>query len=394
MSYRYPLIVLTSLSLLITACSQQNVYRPAPLTPLKAISAKSPKVTTKTNWTVNTSSLVGNYTVKPHLDSQTIYVAGGISASAWNKNSGKQKWKVNIGETISAGVSGKSSNSKQNDSKNPQQIFIGTTNGNAISLNASTGKIQWIERLSGEIHAISPSLNGRVVFRTNDGTLHGLSSKTGEFIWQRSQRTPALTIMGASTPIIVGNNVVSGFDNGKVAAYNLENGVPAWEVTLAFPRGTSDLERIIDIDGTIVAVDTALFISTMNGNINGVDIANGVTAWSKTFSSATGVSVNTLGLYSSDDKGNIWKFKPHSGDTAWKIDDLQRYEPTLPIIVGSSLIVVADKKGNLHWINSNTGKFVARIKGDYAGYSIEPAVDGSSIFALGKSGTLSKITVK
>lgn len=389
MSNKPPLIVLASLSLFLTACSQQNVYRPTPLTPLKAISAKDLTAVTKTVWAVNTDSKIGNYTVKPHIYSKAIYVAGGVSASAWNKNNGKQIWKANIGETISAGVSGSSNNSKNNN----QQVFIGTTNGNAISLNASTGKIQWIERLSGEVLAISPSENGRVVFRTNDGTLHGLSSKTGEFIWQRSQRTPALTIMGASTPIIIGGNIVSGFDNGKVAAYNLQNGAPAWEVTLAYPRGRSDLDRIVDIDGTVVAVDTALFASTMNGNINGVDIANGVTAWSKNFSSATGVSVNSLGLYSSDDKGNIWKFKPQSGEMVWKIDDLQRYEPTLPILVGSSLIVVGDKKGNLHWINTKTGKFVARTKGDSTGYSIEPAVDGSSIFALGKSGTLSKITV-
>ena len=381
------LILLTTLSLSQMACTQQmfgnKTSKPIPLKPLKDVVST---INARTAWQVKTDSAMGENKVHPYVSGNAVYIAGASTASALEKNSGKQLWKANIGETISAGVNGSQGNS--------QQVFLGTSNGNAISLDASTGKIQWIEHLSSEVVSVSPSKDGRVAFRTIDGKLHGLSSSTGELIWQQTQRTPALTLMGASVPIIVGPVVISGFDNGKVAAYRLQNGQPVWEVALTLPRGRTELDRIIDIDGKIKPLGNALFAASLNGSASGINMETGNKAWSRRFSTSTGVSVDPQGLYSSDNKGNIWKLSPQTGEPLWSMDDLERYEPTLPTLVGSSLMVVGDKKGNLHWISTATGKFVARSKGDPAGYAVEPEVDGNSVYSIGKSGILSKFIIQ
>ena len=218
-----------------------------------------------------------------------------------------------------------------------------------------------------------------------------MSSKTGELIWRRSQKTPALNLLGASVPVLVGPAVIAGFDNGKIAAYQLSNGQPIWEITLTTPKGRTELDRIIDVDGKIKLLGSALFAATLNGSINGISLANNQFVWSKNFSTSTGINANPEGLYASDDKGSIWKMDPQNGNKLWKLDALQRYEPTLPALVGTSSLVIGDKKGNLHWINRSTGKFTARIKGDPRGYSVEPEVEGRTLYALGKSGVLSKV---
>ncbi len=376
-----------SLIFILTGCSQQvfgnKTVRAIPLKPLKKIVSSKNTVAV---WQAKTGSAMGENKVHPFISDKAVYVAGATTVSAWQKDSGKLLWKTNIGEQISAGING--------SYVDTPSIYLGTSNGNAISINANTGKIQWIERLSSQVLAVSPEKDGRVAFRSIDGKLHGLTSSTGELIWQRSQRTPVLTLMGASVPVIVGPLVISGFDNGKVAAYQLQTGKPAWEVTLALPRGRTELERLVDVDGKIKQLGNALFAASLNGSADGIDLASGTIAWSKKFSTSTGITGNPQGLYSSDDKGNIWKLQAQTGNPVWSIDDLQRYEPTLPALVGSSLIVVADKKGNIHWINTSTGKFVSRNKGDSAGYSVEPEVDGNSIYAIGKSGLLSKFVVR
>lgn len=381
------LILFISLAFTLTGCSQQlfgnKTTRITPLPALKEIVATK---NTALAWQVKTGSAMGEHKVHPFIADQAIFVAGAKSVSAWQKATGKLLWKTKIGEEISAGVNG--------SYLNTPSIYIGTSNGNAISINANTGKIQWIERLSSQVLAISPEKEGRVAFRSIDGKLHGLSSNTGELIWQRSQRTPVLTLLGASVPIIVGPLVISGFDNGKVAAYQLQNGTPAWEVTLALPRGRTELERLIDVDGKIKQLGNALFASSLNGSIDGVDLSSGAVAWSKKFSSSTGITGDPQGLYSSDDKGNIWKMQPQTGAPVWSMDDLKRYEPTLPVLFDSSLLVLGDKKGNLHWINTATGGFASRNKGDVAGYSVEPEVDGNSVYAIGKSGLLSKFVIR
>lgn len=384
----HSLVIAVSLGLLLNGCSVTSqifgskASRPIPLKPLKTFTTS---LNTKKVWEVKTGSTMGENKIHPYIDAQTVYIAGSQSASAWQKTSGKSQWKVDIGETISAGISGTSN-------VHNSQIFIGTNNGNAISLDAKTGKIQWIERLSSEIQSISPSKNGRVAFRTIDGKLHGLSSNTGELIWQQSQKSPALILHGASVPILVGPLVVAGFDNGKIAAYQLQSGEKAWEVTLAEARGTTELDRIIDVDGKLMSLGSALFGASLHGNIRGINLATGTSAWSNSFSTSTGVNVNTQGLYSSDDKGNIWRINPQSGVPVWKMDDLERYEPTLPALAGDSFLVIGDKKGNLHWVNTGTGLFVARNQGDPAGYAVEPEVNEKSVYAIGKSGILSRIT--
>jgi len=383
------LILLISLILALAGCSQvsqvfgNKTVRAIPLKPLKKI------VTTRKTtavWQIRTGSAMGENKIHPFIDDQAVYVAGATSVSAWQKDSGKLIWKTNIGEQISAGING--------SYVNTASIYIGTSRGNAISLNAKTGKIQWIERLTSQLLSVSPEKDGRVAFRSIDGKLHGLASDTGELIWQRAQPTPVLTLLGASVPIIVGPLVISGFDNGKLAAYQLKTGTPVWEVTLAFPRGRTELERMIDVDGNIKQLGNAMFAASLNGSVDGIDLGSGSLAWSKKFSSYTGVSGDPHGLYTTDDKGNVWKLMPQTGAPVWSMDDLQGYEPTLPVLVGSSLIVVGDKKGNIHWINTTTGKFVARNKGDSGGYSVEPEVDGNTVYAIGKSGILSKFVVQ
>ena len=363
------------------------------LEPLKAI--KTSLKTTKA-WEINTSSVMGENKIHTYLDNKTVYIAGGTSASAHISANGKQLWKTPIGENITAGVNGTLlSNPQSKAAVKPfaTQIFLGTNSGNAIALEAKTGKIQWIERLSSEVLSVSASDNGRVVFRTVDGKLHGLDSKTGVLIWQRSQKTPALTQLGAGVPLVVSNLVIAGFDNGKVAAYELQTGKPVWEVVLALPSGNSDLEQIVDVDGRIVALGNALFATSKNGSSAGINMEAGKQVWAKAFSSPTGLDVDSTGMFSSDDKGYVWAFDPQTGDPVWSLDDLAGRLPSVPMIINRTTLVVTDKEGNIHFINSADAKFKARQKGDPKGYSVEPTVSGRSVYLFGKSGLLSKYTL-
>jgi len=393
------ILLIANLTLVLSSCSKFSIpgsqlfesksSKPIPLAVLKEIKTS---ISVKKVWQINTGSSMGENMIHPYLDKSSVYIAGGDSASSWSKSNGKQLWKISVGETVSAGVNGSYAAAQQTG--NTAQIFIGTTSGNAIAIDANSGKIQWIERLSSEILAVSPSKDNRVVFRTIDGKLHGLSADTGEAIWLRSQDVPSLTSVGAGVPVIVPPLVIAGFDNGKVAAYNLQDGRSAWEVALALPRGQTDLERIVDVDGKIKPLGNALFAASLHGSSNGINMETGKIAWSKSFSTSTGVNVNPTGLYSTDDKGNIWKFDPQNGNPVWSIDDLERRLPTVPVLVGSANIVIADKQGNLHWVNTSSGKFVARVKGDPRGYSVEPEVMGNSIYAFGKSGILSRLSLQ
>lgn len=352
--------------------------------PPRELTQFKPSASVRTLWQVSTGNGAGKYYVRihPYVDEAAVFVAGGSTASAWDKNSGKRLWQVSVDEAVTGGVNG-----------GEGSIFLGTSNGSAIALDRQNGGIRWIERLSSEVLAVSPASNGVVVFRTSDGRLHGLSSQSGEILWQQSRSTPTLSLRGASTPIVVANMVIAGFDSGVVTAFDMRSGAGLWEVTLSVPRGRSELDRMTDVDGRLKAVGEALFAASYNGQIAGINMRGGSVAWSAPYSSYTGVDADPQGLYTTSDAGDLWKLEPQNGQPVWKMDDLQRRQPTAPTLLGNH-VVIGDFEGYLHWVNTANGQFAARTRGDKNGYTVAPVRDGKRIYTLGKGGVLSAFTIQ
>jgi outer membrane protein assembly factor BamB len=366
----------------LQGCSGQSfpgsqLFSQQKIIPLKTLKEITPTVTVKTLWQVQTGSTSANSKLHPFISNKALIVAGNTRISAWDKNSGKSVWVNNIGENISGGVNGGNG-----------LVFVGTDHGNALALNETTGKTVWIKHLGAEILSISIANNGRCVFRTIDGKLHGLSTETGDIIWQQQQLTPVLSLYGASIPILVGPYVIAGFDNGKLVAYELQKGTSIWETTLILPRGDNELDRMVDVDGKLKALGSAMFATSFHGRVSGIDLKTGKVHWAKKHSSYSGADANTDGVYTTDEMGNIWKLAPQTGQPLWKIDDLVHRSPTAPSLIGTNLIVVGDKKGNLHFINTNNGQFAARIKGDTAGYHVAIVVEENKVVSLGRGGLL------
>jgi len=381
-------VLIVSASLVVAGCSgqslpgsqlfNQSVYVAPVLKPLKALEGN---VNAQTLWQVNTGSSVSNARIHPFVNDTAVYTANGATVSAWDKSSGKVIWSTPLGQRISGGVNG-----------DETTVFVGTRDGNAVAIDAKTGKTRWITALSTEVLAVSPASQGRVVFRTIDGKLHSLDSSNGEAVWQRQQRTPQLSFYGASVPIIVDKGVIAGFDNGKLAAYDLNSGKPIWEVTLSVPKGSSELDQIVDIDGRLKPLGNALFASNNNGRMAGINMQDGNVGWAKVFSSITGADANKDGVFSSDEKGHIWKIEPLTGKSLWSQDDLQNRRPTAPTLTTSgSHIITGDRQGNLHWIDAKTGLITSRIVGDPAGYHVPALSISDTVYTLGRSGVLTAI---
>lgn len=352
--------------------------------PPKALKEFKPTASVRSLWQVSTGSGTGKDYVRihPYVDEGAVFVAGGRSASAWSKSNGGRIWQTAIDGDITAGVNGGEGG-----------VFVGTATGKAIALDRQTGQLRWQTAVGSEVLAVSPARHGVVVFRTSNGGLHGLAVENGQILWQEGRKSPTLSLRGASTPVVVGNMVIAGFDSGVVTAFDMRSGEGLWEVTLSVPRGSSDLDRMTDVDGEMKALGEALFAASYNGRIAGINMRNGNIAWAAPYSSYTGVDADPNGLYTSSDAGDLWKLDPQTGNPVWKMDDLQRRLPTAPALLGNYL-VVGDKEGYLHWINTSNGQLAARLRGDSAGYTVAPQQDGNSVYTLGRSGLLSAFSIQ
>ncbi|MEE9303762.1 MAG: outer membrane protein assembly factor BamB [Thiotrichaceae bacterium] len=362
-------------SQLATPFQQVSAETPKALNPLSAKNRVAPKLLWQSKLNTHHDEHIKVY---PKIIGNAIVVAGQNSVSSWNKKTGKLQWNEFLGETITGGL---------NATK--ETVFVGTENGSALALDSKTGKTRWITLLKQPIVAISNVKEDKIVFRTLNGKIHTLSATNGEHLWQRTQQTPALSLQGASTPMLAGPFVITGFDNGSVVAYELDSGKEVWSAKLGLESSLTELSRLIDIDAEMTAIGTALFAVSYQGFIAGIDMRKGKVGWKRKLSSFTGIDANEKELFVSDNQGQIWKLDPLTGKPIWKNDDLLRRAPTAPVIVGSSLVVVGDSEGYLHLYNRKTGDIIGRIQGDRRGYTVTPVVQGNTIYTLGKSGLLS-----
>ena len=127
-------------------------------------------------------------------------------------------------------------------------VLVTTTGGSVIALAEADGAERWRAQLSSEVLAAPVVAGDLVLVRTVDGKLFALQMADGKQRWVADQQVPRLTLRGTSRPVVAGELAISGFDNGRLMAVTMAAGNPAWDIAVGQPRGSSELQRLIDID--------------------------------------------------------------------------------------------------------------------------------------------------
>lgn len=238
-------------------------------------------------------------------------------------------------------------------------VLIGTGDGRVIAREAASGKVRWVAKVSSEVLAAPRAANGVTVVRTGDGKLFGLNSQTGAESWIYDRSVPTLTLRGIGAPVIAGDIVLAGFDNGRIAALDLHTGKLVWDTALAVPSGRSDLERMVDVDAEPVVVDDIVYVAGFQGGVAAITLLDGQIQWTRDVSSYDEIAVGGDRVYLTDEESNVWALNRETGASLWKQDKLANRFVTGPLFVDGHL-VVGDFAGYLHWLDAANGEFEFR----------------------------------
>lgn len=272
-------------------------------------------------------------------------------------------------------------------------VVVGTSAGELVALNQSDGTLAWRTRTSSEVLA-PPQISGDlVVAHTIDGKIAGYNALDGERLWLYSTSIPSLTLRGTSTPIITPDFVIAGFANGRYSLLSLDQGNVIADERIAIASGGSDLERLIDIDGTMIIAGSRLFIASFHGRLAAIDLSNGRLLWARDASSVAGLGEGFGNIYIAHADGILGAIDAVSGRDVWEIEALKYRHITAPVGTGS-FIAVGDFEGYLHIIAQSDGRFVGRRKVDGDGLLSPVVADGNRLFVLGNSGRLSVFEIR
>jgi outer membrane protein assembly factor BamB len=196
-----------------------------------------------------------------------------------------------------------------------------------------------------------------------------------------------------STPLLVADTVVAGFSSGKVVAIDVNNGKVRWERRVAIPKGRSELDRIVDIDGALLFRNDLVYVVSYQGNVMGIEPSNGRVIWSEPASSYNGLANGFGNIYISDAEGSVIAVSEANGDVRWQRTELARRRLSDPAVI-SSYVVVGDFEGYVHFLSQVDGHMAGRIRIDGDGVRAPMIVDGDTLYVFGNGGRLAAIKVK
>jgi outer membrane protein assembly factor BamB len=365
----------------ITGWFEEEEYDPTAPVELKDIQQQI-KFSKRWSKSIGDGQGDGLYKITPVLVGDLLYVASADGdVLALNAGTGKVQWKTNLDLPLSGGVG-----------FHDGSLFVGAANGLVLRLDAANGSELWRASVSGEVLSAPQGNGDLVVAQTYDGKLIAFDYETGERRWAHLSDVPVLTLRGTSTPIILGQLVIAGFADGKVLAIDQNSGNVAWEARIAIPQGRSEIERIVDIDGSMMLQGAELYVASYQGRVAAVDPRTGRKIWQRNVSSVSGVSVGFGNVYTADQDGTISAFLRNGQGIRWQNIELGYRGLSRPTPVSSYLAVV-DFEGYLHILSQVDGEILGRTRADGDGARADMIASGNTLYVYGNGGKLAAYTI-
>jgi outer membrane protein assembly factor BamB len=291
-------------------------------------------------------------------------------------------WHAKTGAPLSGGTS-----------SSTELIVVGASDGEVFAFDPGNGHNRWKVRLNGEVLAPAAISTRLVAVRTVDGKLHALSPGDGHELWATEQQVPRLSLRGTASPVISGELVLCGFDNGKVVAVNAADGSVQWEATVTPPHGRTELERLDDIDSPVRVSGRDVYAVGFQGKVAMLALDTGQVWWSHEDSSYRGVALDEDTLYLADSDGIVAALKARTGAEVWR-QNVLLHRGLSPIAVMDESVVVGDFQGYLHFLDKASGALVARIAAGSARISNQPLVVGDIVVVANDRGQINAYRVK
>jgi outer membrane protein assembly factor BamB len=367
--------------ILFAACSKdKSIDQPAKLTPLNAT------LRVQRVWSASVDdkkAAVLRLGLGVSVSGNRVYAAGHRGdVVALDLASGRSLWRTHTRAPLSGGTAA-----------GGELVLVGASDGQLFALNAADGAVRWKVRLNGEVLAPAAISERLIAIRTVDGKLRALSPADGHELWVQEQQVPRLSLRGTARPIIVGELVLCGFDNGKVVAANSNDGSVQWEALITPPHGRTELERLADIDSAVSVSGQDVYTVGFQGRVAMLALDTGQVWWSHEASSYRGLTLDSDALYVATADGEVVALKARTGTEIWRQKALAHRGLSAPAVMDAA-IVTADFQGYVHWLDKASGALAARASSGKVRVSTEPVVAGEMVLVINDRGQISAFRVK
>ncbi|MGE3922230.1 MAG: outer membrane protein assembly factor BamB [Lautropia sp.] len=269
-------------------------------------------------------------------------------------------------------------------------VVVVSRDGDVIALDRD-GQQRWSTPLQGEVVTAPVVASSVIVVRTIDGRIVALDRDGGSVRWTWQRTLPTLTLRQSTPPVIRGDTVYAGMAGARVVAIDLRFGAPRWETVIATPRGTTELERLVDIVGAPALAADQICAIAYQGKLACLRTDDGRIAWSRDLASSSGLSLHGETVITVDASDVVQAVRP-AGDPLWKQDGYVRRGLTAPAVDGER-VLFGDRFGNLTALSLADGTPLARLTLDGTPFASAPAIVDGVAYAQTVGGTVAAIAI-
>jgi len=302
----------------------------------------------------------------------TLASADGVVAGI-DARTGSDLWRVSLGEALAAGVG--------TDGK---WAAVVSRSNEVIVLEG--GRELWRQRLASQIYTAPLVAGARVFVLGADRSVAAFDAKSGQRLWSQTRPGEPLVLRQPGVLTAVGDTLVAGL-SGRLVGMNPDNGIVRWEAPLASPRGTNDVERLVELVAPISRMDNSVCVRAFQAAVGCVNAARGQVEWVQKANGGQGIHGNETAIFGTESNGVVVAWRRADGTRLWSSERLQHRKLTAPLLLGRS-VVIGDDTGLVHLLSREDGAPLNRLQTDGSGIAATPVVAADTLVVVTRNGNV------
>jgi outer membrane protein assembly factor BamB len=340
--------------------------KPAPL------ESVTPQIAGRQVWSASVDALP--FTLMPTARGDAFVVAGGDgTVRALAVDNGRELWRGSVGAGLSAGVG-----------SDGRYTAVVTRDNELVVLDG--GSVKWRTRL-GSLVATAPLVAGERVFVMGvDRVVQAYDAQDGRYLWVLRRGGEPLTLAQPGVVAAFKNTLLVG-QGQRLTGVDPTSGNVRWEVALANPRGTNEVERVADLVGPARRVGDTVCARSFQSAVGCADAQRGVLLWTKSVGGAQPIGADAGLVAAADGSGRITAWRTDTGDLAWNAEHLLHRGLSGLLVIGQT-VIVGDFEGQVHFLDRSSGKTVLRLPTDGSQIIGAPVAQGTTVLVTTRKGGL------
>ncbi|MGO2958964.1 MAG: outer membrane protein assembly factor BamB family protein [Acetobacter sp.] len=276
-------------------------------------------------------------------------------------------------------------------------VYIVSGIGQAVAVDAVTGKPKWRVALSGPGRSAPTVADGRLFFGTLDEQFYALDAKNGRQLWSYGATQADTTVFGQPAPAYANGVVIAGFGGGDLVAFRAETGEVVWSDMLGNVNSQASTLNLSCVRGLPVVVDSVIYAVSMAQVLAAIDIRTGRRLWERSVASQNSILCVGDWLYVVSLDEQVICLDRLSGHVRW-MTQLRRFRRVDvnkdivtwigPVMAGGELVCLSTLVGNgVVRINPVTGAIIA-VESSNAVSFVPPIVVDEQMLIITNDGNL------